>query len=166
MSGPDMGRTDARMLRVSTLALCLEAGVGVAVLMTVGSLATEPEPGEDTMGSLVFLLPPFLAVFGVLAAFAVSAVLVLPVVFLGEDLGRTFGGRPVWWQLGLSSLAGALLAPLAGVWGWLVGWAVLAVAAVLTRPARQGYFVSLLVWGSLAVVSAFMAGGSVLYAAD
>ncbi|MEV6249304.1 hypothetical protein AB0M38_24295 [Streptomyces sp. NPDC051742] len=71
MSGPDMGRTHARMLRVSTLALCLEAGAGLAVL---------------------------------------------------------------------------------------------AVAALLTRPARQGYFVSLLLWGSLAVVSVFMVGGIALYA--
>ncbi|MEU7291995.1 hypothetical protein AB0A76_02130 [Streptomyces exfoliatus] len=165
MSGPDMGRTHARMLRVSTLALCLEAGAGLAVLMTIGGLATEPEPGQDTGGGALFLLGlPFLAVFGVLAAFAVSALLVLPVVLLGEDLGRKFGGRPVCWQLGLSALAGALLAPLAGVWGWLVGWAVLAVAALLTRPARQGYFVSLLLWGSLAVVSVFMVGGIALYA--
>ncbi|MFE2555089.1 hypothetical protein ACFXGT_03500 [Streptomyces sp. NPDC059352] len=66
MSDPYMGRTNARMLRVSTLALCLEAGV--------------------------------------------------------------------------------------------------AVAALLTRRARQGYFVSLLLWGTLAVVSVFMVGGIVLYA--
>ncbi|MFD3530193.1 hypothetical protein [Streptomyces sp. NPDC058664] len=159
-----MGRTHARMLRVSTPALCLEAGAGLAVLMTVG-LSMEPGPGEDTAGGGIYLLAlPFVAVFGVLAAFAVSAVLVLPVVLMGEDLGRTFGGRPVWWQLGLSALAGALLAPLAGVWGWLAGWATLAGAALLTRPARQGSFVSLLLWGSLAVVSVFMAGGIVLYA--
>ncbi|MDV5147586.1 hypothetical protein R1T08_26300 [Streptomyces sp. SBC-4] len=163
MSGPDTGRTHARMLRVSTLALCLEAGVGLAVLMTVG-LSMEPEPGEDTGGGALFLLAlPFMAVFGVLAAFAVSAVLVLPGVLLGEDLGRRFGAAPVWWQLSLAGLAGALLAPLGGVWGWLVGWAFLAVAVLLTRRARQGYFVSLLVWGSLAVVSVFMVGGIVLY---
>ncbi|MFD3662202.1 hypothetical protein ACFWVF_16615 [Streptomyces sp. NPDC058659] len=166
MSGPELGRTYARMLRVSTLALLLEAGVGLAVLMTVG-LSMEPDPGEDTAGGGLFLLAlPFIAVFGVLAAFAVSAVLVLPVVLLGEDLGRKFGGRPAWWQLGLSALAGAILAPLAGVWGWLVGWAFLAAAALLTRPARQGYFVSLLLWGTLAMVSVFMVGGIVLYVND
>lgn len=159
-----MGRTNARMLRVSTLALLLEAGAALAVLMTVG-LSTEPEPGDDVGGSaLLLLLLPFIAVFGVLAAFAVSAVLVLPVVLLGEDLGRKFGGGPVWWQLSLAGLAGALLAPLAGVRGWVVGWTVLAVAALLTRRARQGYFVSLLLWGTLAVVSVFMVGGIVLYA--
>ncbi|MFC9705161.1 hypothetical protein ACFTWD_31210 [Streptomyces sp. NPDC056943] len=166
MSGPDMGRTHARMLRVSTLALLLEAGVGLAVLMTVG-LSMEPEPGDDTGGgALVLLGLPFVAVFGVLAAFAVSAVLVLPVILLGEDLGRRFGAAPVWWQLSLAGLAGALLAPLAGVRGWIAGWTVLAVAALLTRRAKQGYFVSLLLWGTLAVVSVFMVGGIVLYAAS
>ncbi|MFJ8658245.1 hypothetical protein [Streptomyces sp. NPDC093795] len=164
MSGPDLGRTHARMLRVSTLALTLEAGAALAVLMVVG-LTTEPAPGDETAGGgLILLALPFVATFGILAAFAVSAVLVLPVVLLGEDLGRKFGGRPVWWQLSLAALAGALLAPLVGVWGWLAGWAVLAVAALLTRQARQGYFVSLLLWGTLAVVSVFTVGGIVLYA--
>ncbi|MFE1904503.1 hypothetical protein ACFW96_12670 [Streptomyces gardneri] len=164
MSGPDMGRTHARMLRVSTLALCLEAGVALAVLMTVG-LSMEPEPGEDTGGGGLFLLLlPFFAVLGVLAAFAVSAVLVLPVILLGEGLGRRAGRDPLWWQLSLAGLAGALLAPLAGVRGWIAGWTVLAVAALLTRRARQGYFVSLLLWGTLVVVSVFMVGGAVLYA--
>ncbi|MEU0399057.1 hypothetical protein ABZ318_02220 [Streptomyces sp. NPDC006197] len=37
-----------------------------------------------------------------------------------------------------------------------------AVAALLTRPARRGYFVALLLWGTLAVVSAFLLGGVVL----
>ncbi|QES20559.1 hypothetical protein DEJ46_16715 [Streptomyces venezuelae] len=152
------------MLRVSTLALCLEAGVALAVLMTVG-LSMEPEPGDDTAGgALVLLALPFVAVFGVLAAFAVSAVLILPVVLLGEALGRKFGRDPLWWQLALAGLAGALLAPLGGVRGWIVGWAVLAVAVLLTRPTRQGYFVSLLLWGTLAVVSVFLVGGIVLYA--
>ncbi|MFF8836174.1 hypothetical protein [Streptomyces sp. NPDC015130] len=166
MGGPDAGRTTARMLRVSTLALCLEAGVALAVLMTVG-LSMEPEPGEDTMGGGMYVLAlPFVSVFVVLAAFAVSAVLVLPVLLLGEGLGRRFGGGPVRWQLSLAGLAGALLAPLAGVWGWVLGWTVLAVAALLTRPAKQGYFVSLLLWGTLAVVSVFMVGGIVLLAQD
>ncbi|MFE7580543.1 hypothetical protein ACFU5Y_03130 [Streptomyces gardneri] len=48
--------------------------------------------------------------------------------------------------------------------GWIAGWTVLAVAALLTRRARQGFFVSLLLWGTLAVVSVFMVGGMVLYA--
>ncbi|MFI9744556.1 hypothetical protein [Streptomyces sp. NPDC052494] len=168
MSGPDRGRTHARMLRVSTLALCLEAGVALAVLMTLGlSMEPEPEPapGEDTTGAAIYVLVlPFVAVFGVLAAFAVSAVLILPVVLLGEDLGRRFGRDPLWWQLALAGLAGALLAPLAGVWGWIAGWVVLAVAALLTRPARQGYFVSLLLWGTLAMVGVWMVGGLVVYA--
>ncbi|MFI6420113.1 hypothetical protein ACIBG6_22275 [Streptomyces sp. NPDC050842] len=166
MSGPELGRTYARMMRVSTLALLLEAGVALAVLMTVG-LSMEPESPDDVGGSpLLLLYLPFLAVFGVLGAAAVSAVLVLPGVLLGEDLGRRFGAAPVWWQLSLAGLAGALLAPLAGVRGWVVAWAFLAVAVLLTRRARQGYFVSLLVWGSLAVVSVFMAGGIALYAQD
>ncbi|MEU2504129.1 hypothetical protein ABZ621_05375 [Streptomyces sp. NPDC007863] len=164
MSGRAEGRTVARMLRVSTLALCLEAGVALAALMTVG-LGREPaQGGEDGAGGgLVLMALPFLAVFGVLAAFAVSAVLVVPVVLLGEDLGRKAGGGPLRWQLALAALGGALLAPLGGGWGWLAGGTALAVAALLTRHARRGYFVGLLLWGTLAVVSAFLAGGIVLY---
>ncbi|MEV6200189.1 hypothetical protein AB0M64_09460 [Streptomyces sp. NPDC051771] len=85
-------------------------------------------------------------------------------VLLGEDLGRKAGGDPLRWQLALAALGGALLAPLAGGWGWLAGGTALAVAALLTRHARRGYFVGLLLWGTLAVVSAFLAGGIVLYA--
>lgn len=165
MSGRTEGRTVARMLRVSTLALCLEAGVVTAALMAVGPGREPGQGAEDGAGGgLVLMALPFLAVFGVLAAFAVSAVLVVPVVLLGEDLGRRMGGRPLRWQLALAALAGALLAPLGGGWGWLAGGAVLAVAALLTRHARRGYFVTLLLWGTLAVVSAFMVGGVVLYA--
>ncbi|MET8967949.1 hypothetical protein [Streptomyces hydrogenans] len=165
MSGRTEGRTTARMLRVSTLALCLEAGVALAALMTVG-LSGEPREGDDSGGGLLLIGLPFLAVFGILAAFTVSALLVLPVVLLGEDLGRRCGGRPLWWQLGAAALAGTLLAPLAGVRGWLTAALVLAVAALLTRPARRGYFVGLLLWGTLAVVSAFLLGGVVLYVQD
>ncbi|MGW8766514.1 hypothetical protein ACWGN5_28905 [Streptomyces sp. NPDC055815] len=150
------------MLRVSTLALCLEAGVGLAALMTVG-LSMEPDPGEDTGGGGLFLIAlPFVAVAWVLVAIAASALLVVPVVLLGEDLGRRVGGRPLWWQLSLAAVAGTLLAPLGGVWGWAVAGAGLAVAAVLTRAARRGSFVRLLLWGTLAVLTAFLVGGAIL----
>ncbi|MEV8587614.1 hypothetical protein AB0424_11835 [Streptomyces sp. NPDC051180] len=167
MSGPDMGRTHARMLRVSTLALCLEAGVALAALMTVG-LSREPASGEESGGGggLFLLGLPLVAVFGVLAAFAVSAVLVLPAVLFGEDLGRRFESGPLRWQLALAALAGGLLAPLAGAWGWAAGATALAVAVLLTRHVRQGHFVTLLLWGALVVVTAFLAGGIVLYAQD
>ncbi|MET9930922.1 MULTISPECIES: hypothetical protein [unclassified Streptomyces] len=162
MSGPDTGRTHARMLRVSTLALLLEGGVALAVGVVTGR-SGEPEAWEYDGGGLFLPSLPLVTVLWALAALAVSALLVLPVVLLGEDLGRRFGGRPLWWHLALSALAGALLAPFAGLRGWLVAWAALSVAALLTRPARQGWFVSLLVWGALAVVSVFMAGGILLH---
>ncbi|MER7946402.1 hypothetical protein ABTY59_03290 [Streptomyces sp. NPDC096079] len=162
MSGPDDGRGIARMLRVSTLALCLEAGVALAALMTIG-LSQEPDPGEDTAGPATYVLAlPFLVVALVLVALAVSAVLVVPVVLLGEDLGRRSAGRPVWWQLLLAVLAGGLLAPLAGGWGWLVGGTALAVAVLLARRARRGHFVSLLLWGTAAVLTAFLTGAATL----
>ncbi|WP_159043127.1 MULTISPECIES: hypothetical protein [unclassified Streptomyces] len=165
MSGPDTGRTHARMLRVSTLALLLEGGVAMAV-GTVTGRDGEPEPWEYGGGGLFLATLPCVTVFWFLAAVVVSAALVLPVVLLGEDLGRRLGGRPLWWHLALAALAGALAAPYAGVRGWLVAWAALSVAALLTRPARQGWFVALLVWGALAVVAVFMTGGIFLYATE
>ncbi|MFJ3780392.1 hypothetical protein [Streptomyces sp. NPDC090093] len=165
MSGPDTGRTHARMLRVSTPALLLEGGLALAVGVVTGRDG-EPEAREYAGGGLFLAALPRAVVFWFLAAVVASAALVLPVVLLGEDLGRRLGGRPLWWHLALAALAGALLAPFAGVRGWLVAWAALAGAALFTRPARQGHFVSLLVWGALAVVAVFMAGGILLYATE
>ncbi|MFB7518136.1 hypothetical protein [Streptomyces sp. NPDC056144] len=160
-----MGRTHARMLRVSTLAVCLEAGVGLAALMTVG-LSQEPQ-GESGGSGLFLMALPVVAVLGVLVAFAISAVLVMPITLLGEDIARRRrSGGPALWQLGLSAVTGLLLAPLTGLWGWLAGTATLFVAALLTARAKQGYFVDLLLWGTLAVVGAFTAGGAILYVQD
>ncbi|MEU5215410.1 hypothetical protein AB0G79_04310 [Streptomyces sp. NPDC020807] len=166
MSGPERGRTHARMLRVSTLALCLEGGVGLAALMTVGLSGETPAPGDEGYEPLGLLLLPFAAVLGVLLAFAVSAVLVMPVALLGGDLARRYGGGPGRWQLGLSAVAGMLLQPLGGLWGWLAGTVALFVAALFASRAKQGHFVALLLWGTVAVVAAFTAGAAILYVQD
>ncbi|WP_158718971.1 hypothetical protein [Streptomyces globisporus] len=159
MSGPDEGaRGFARMLRVSILALFLEAALALVLGVVFGDTG-QPEPGEERVSALTLMTLPLMSLMALLPAAAVSAVIVLPTVLLGEELARLAGGRPLWWQLLLSAAAGALLLPLAGWEGWLVGAVCVAVAALLARPARRGYFVGLLLWGTLAVLTVFLLGG-------
>ncbi|MFB8081925.1 hypothetical protein [Streptomyces sp. NPDC056013] len=156
------GRTYGRMLLASVLALSLEAALATILLVVFGDTG-QPEPGEERLSALTLLALPFLAVVWLIPAFAVSAALVLPVVLLGEALTRRAGGRPTGWQLLLATAAGALLWPLAGGPGWLVATVCLAVAALVTRHARRGYFVALLLWGTLAVLTVFLLGSLGLY---
>ncbi len=146
------------MLRVSTLVLLLEAALALVLGMVFGE-AGQPEPGEERVSALTLLALPLVSLLALLAAAGVSAAIVLPTVLLGEDLARRTGSRALWWQLLLSTAAGALLLPLAGWEGWLVGAVCVAVAALLTRPARKGYFVGLLLWGTVAVLTVSMLGG-------
>ncbi|WP_329281705.1 hypothetical protein [Streptomyces sp. NBC_00691] len=157
------GRTYGRMLWVSVLALLLEGAIALILLVVFGD-AGQPEPGEERLSALTLLALPLLAVVGLIPTFAVSAVLVLPVVLLGEGLTRRLGGRPTGWQLLLSTAAGALSWPLAGGPGWLVATVCLAAAVLVTRHARRGSFVALLVWGTVAVLTVFLLGGAVVYA--
>ncbi|MFF3840082.1 hypothetical protein [Streptomyces sp. NPDC001930] len=162
LSGRGEGRTYGRMLWASVLALALEGAVALILLVVFGD-AGQPEPGEERLSALTLLALPLLTVVGLLPAFAVSAALVLPIVLLGEALTRRLGGRPTGWQLLLSTAAGALLWPLAGGPGWLVATVCLAVAVLVTRHARRGYFVALLVWGTVAVLTVFLLGTVGLY---
>ncbi|MFJ2935962.1 hypothetical protein ACIO8G_24800 [Streptomyces sp. NPDC087219] len=153
----DDGRTYSRMLWASVLALALEGAVALILLVVFGD-AGQPEPGEERLSALTLLALPLLSVVWLVPAFAVSAALVLPIVLLGEALTRRLGGRPTGWQLLLSTAAGALLWPLAGGPGWLVATVCLAAAVLVTRHARRGYFVALLVWGTVTVLTVFLLG--------
>ncbi|MDX2560083.1 hypothetical protein PV371_10540 [Streptomyces sp. TX20-6-3] len=153
----DDGRTYSRMLWASVLALALEGAVALILLVVFGD-AGQPEPGEERLSALTLLALPLLTVVWLLPAFAVSAALVLPIVLLGEALTRRLGGRPTGWHLLLSTAAGALLWPLAAGPGWLVATVCLAAAVLVTRHARRGYFVALLVWGTVTVLTVFLLG--------
>ncbi|MER5964400.1 hypothetical protein [Streptomyces sp. NPDC002057] len=156
------GRTTLRMLGASMLALALEAALALLLLALFGD-AGQPEPGEERVSALTLLALPFLMVLALIPAVAVSAVLVLPAVLLGEGLTRRLGGRATGWQLLLTTAAGALAWPLFGWPGWLVGTACLTAAVLVTRHARRGYFVVLLVWGTVAVLTVYLLGTAGLY---
>ncbi|MET9950219.1 hypothetical protein ABZ135_01540 [Streptomyces sp. NPDC006339] len=160
-NGPDPdGRTSARMLRISMLVLFLEAallGVGAVV---IGQTRPAPVAGHNALGLLAL---PFLVAGGAVVGLALSSGLVLPVVRSGELLARRAGGRPLWWQSALAVAATAPVAPFLGPWWWCGGWAALLLAVVVTARARRGGFVTLLAWGTLAVVSAGTLGGAALY---
>ncbi|WP_435974642.1 hypothetical protein [Streptomyces sp. Qhu_M48] len=157
------GRTTLRMLWVSVLALALEAALALLLLALFGDPG-QAEPGEERVSALTLLALPFLMVLALVPAVAVSAFLVLPAVLLGERLTRRLGGRATGWQLLLSTAAGALAWPLFGAPGWLVGAVCLAVAVLVTRHARRGSFVVLLVWGTVAVLTVYLLGAAGLYA--
>lgn len=148
----DDGRTFWRMLRVSVLVLFLEAALALVLGMVFGE-TREPEPGEEAVSALTVVLFPVFLVLALLAAATVSAAVVAPSVVLGEAAGRRVGGPPLAWQLLLTGVGSLLLLPLAGWRCWLVVWACLGVAAVVARHAREGCFVKVLVWGTLAVLA-------------
>ncbi|MER5204958.1 hypothetical protein [Streptomyces sp. NPDC002825] len=164
MSGPDEGRSFARMLRVSALVLLLEAAAALVTGTVLGS-TREPGPDEEYLSALTFLALPFLGVLLLVAAVVVSLVFVLPTVWLGEGLERRLGGRPAWWQALLAGVAAALLVAYEGIWPWWPAvWAAMTAAALITRHARRGHFVTVLLWGTLAVLTVFMLGGAGVYA--
>ncbi|MER7514933.1 hypothetical protein [Streptomyces sp. NPDC126499] len=157
---PAPGRTFRRMLMVSMLVLFLETALLAVGALVIGETRPSPSVGYNALGLIAL---PFLVVGGTLVGAVLSLALVLPAVRSGELLARRAGGRAAWWQ---SALAGAVtipLAPLLGPWWWPGGWAALMVAVTVTARARRGTFVTVLVWGTLAVVSAGMLGGAALY---
>ncbi|MFH9722974.1 hypothetical protein ACH4M4_08395 [Streptomyces sp. NPDC017254] len=165
MSGPAAGlaevrgegRTTLRMLWASMLALTLEAALALLLLALFGDPG-QPEPGEERVSALTLLALPFLMALTLIPAAAVSAFLVLPVVLLGEGLTRRLGGRATGWQLLLSTAVGALARPLFGGPGWLMGTVCLAVAVLVTRHARRGCSVGLLVWGTVLLLTVYLLG--------
>ncbi|MFI1715326.1 hypothetical protein [Streptomyces litmocidini] len=153
MSGPDTGRTTARMMRISILTLFLEAALALVLGMLLGD-TRQPEPGEERVSALTLMVLPFTPLLALLPAAAVSAVVVLPTVLLGEHLARRAGGRALWWQLLLSTAVGVVLLPTAAGWvGWVVGAVCVATAVVLAARARRGHFVRLLLWGTLTILT-------------
>ncbi|MGO4629844.1 hypothetical protein AB4225_02700 [Streptomyces sp. 2RAF24] len=151
------GRTSGRMLWVSVLVLCLES---VAVWIGTETWSdTQPSYGSgyDVMAPL-FL--PVLTVVWLFGTALVSLALVLPAVGLSEALEDRFGGRTWRWLALVAIVPAALLVPLLGAWWWWpVGWAGLTVAALAARRARRGSFVTVLLWGTAAVLGVGMAGG-------
>ncbi|MFJ9827149.1 hypothetical protein ACIRSU_22725 [Streptomyces sp. NPDC101160] len=141
------------MLRVSVLVLFLEAALAL-VLGAVFGETREPEPGEEAVSALTLVVLPVFLAFALLAAATVSAAVVAPSVVLGEAAGRRIGGPPFAWQVLLTGVGSVLILPLVGWRWWLVAWACLGVAAFVARYARRGWFVRVLVWGTVAVLAA------------
>ncbi|GAA3392435.1 hypothetical protein [Streptomyces roseoviridis] len=157
------GRTFRRMVTVSMLVLFLEAAFALVLGLVFGE-TREPEPGEEAVSAWTLLFMPFFAVFVLVAAALASAALVAPAVLLAEGAGRRVGGPALGWQVLLTGAAGAILWPFGGWRGWLVAWVCLAAAAVVARRARRGSFVTVLLWGTLVVLTAFGLGGVGLWA--
>ncbi|MFD9635299.1 hypothetical protein [Streptomyces violascens] len=164
-------RSYGRMLRVSTLVLLLEAALAVVVAMVLGQTRESPNAGGNY--ALGILALPFLAVVGVVLAAVVSAVLVLPAIWLSDALGRRFGGRTAWWwvplAIGAVTLATVVLMMPGDRAEWVraIEWRLLA-AGLLTAPAllgrsrRRRLFVPVLLWGTLAVAGTGVVGALAL----
>ncbi|MFE5710544.1 hypothetical protein ACFQ7J_06920 [Streptomyces sp. NPDC056501] len=142
MSGSESGRTVGRMVRVSVLTLLLEGTLAVAARTVFA------DPADDRAGFLVFFTHPTLATIWLLGLVAAAVFLVLPVVWLSEELERRFRGRADAWIPVVAAAAAtvpvlprALSAgsgPADSAGAWLTTVAVLSVAALVTRRAGGG----------------------------
>ncbi|MFB6836750.1 hypothetical protein [Streptomyces sp. NPDC056361] len=141
MGGPESGRSTARMLRVAVLVLVVEA----AVTMAAQAVLAGPDDGPARF--LPIFTHPTLATIGVLGLLLAAVFLVLPTVWLSEELERRLGGRADAWIPAVAALAASVpvlpraLSELAGPVGaagaWLTGIVVLTVAALATRRAAR-----------------------------
>ncbi|MEX0173461.1 hypothetical protein [Streptomyces sp. LMG1-1-1.1] len=141
MSGPDDGRTFARMLWVSMVVLVLEAAV-----TWVGNVVLAG-PGEDRLGLLPAFRQPSLLTAWFLGLLLAVVFLVIPTVWLAEELERRFGGRADGWTPAVAALAATVpvlpraltetAGPAAGAKAWLTGALVLTVAALAARRAGR-----------------------------
>ncbi|GGP81541.1 hypothetical protein [Streptomyces sindenensis] len=157
-------------LLLSILVLLLEALLALVVSVVYGLTQESPNVGGGS-GMFIFLLP-VLAVFGTVIAGALSVGLVLPTAWLGDVLGRRFGGREVWWWVPVVAGAVSLVvvgavAALAGgagagpvALGWFLTTAALTVPALLWRSRRERIFKPVLLWGVAAIVLTAVLGGT------
>ncbi|WP_235495914.1 MULTISPECIES: hypothetical protein [Streptomyces] len=158
-------------LLLSILVLMVEAAIALVAsalyTMTQQQWVTSPTGGSP----LFVVLLPFLLLFAVVVAAALSMGLVLPTAWLGDVLGRRVGGRAAWWGVpvvaGVASLVavGLVAAPSGGsgvgsfALGWVLTAAALAVPALLWRSRRKRVFGPVLLWGVAAVVLTAVLGG-------
>ncbi|MFI9744555.1 hypothetical protein [Streptomyces sp. NPDC052494] len=135
-------RTVGRMVRVAVPTLLLEGALAVAARVVFAG------PGDDRAGLLAAFTHPAPAVIRLLSLAAAAVFLVLPVVWLGEELERRFRGRADAWIPVVAAAAAtvpvlprALAAgsgPTNSAGAWLTGVVVLSVAALVTRRAGGG----------------------------
>ncbi|MER5311133.1 hypothetical protein ABT034_25470 [Streptomyces sp. NPDC002773] len=141
MGDVDGGRTVGRMVRVSVLVLLVEAALTTVVRTALA------EPGEGPAGLLAMSTSMPMWLLGLVAA---AVLLVLPVVWLSEELERRLGGRADIW-VPVVAAAGAMVPVLsrtlsagAGPTGtpgeWLTAAAALTAAGLITRRSgRRGF---------------------------
>lgn len=159
-------------LLLSVLVLILEAALALVVSLVYGQ--TQESPNVQGASGLFVLFLPAIALIGAAVATAISVALVLPTAWLGDVLGRRFGGREAWWWVpsaaGAVSLAvvGGIVAldgggePAAVALGWLLTTLALAVPAMICRSRRERIFRPVVLWGLLAVIATGVLGGAAL----
>ncbi|MEU8777009.1 hypothetical protein [Streptomyces sp. NPDC048606] len=164
-------RSFGRILVVSTLVFCLE----VALAAVIGVLYAMTRVPPHLNGVSVEVVPALvhLTWISALVGAALSLVVVLPAVALGDALGRLVGGAGSWAWVPAS--VGAVLAVPAAwaLWSgsdrsgvttaWAVATAVLSVAALLGRPRREGLLALVAKRGAAVVVGIALLGAFALW---
>ncbi|MFF3788283.1 hypothetical protein [Streptomyces sp. NPDC001933] len=186
------GQTQARVrdrfgavLTASMSMLFVGAVIGAIALIVWGQTQESPGLPYNAMG-IIFLIvmAPFVLAAGAAFAALLSVGVVMPLLVVAGWLGRRLSGREAWWwvpalaTVGTAppALATAVLVEaglLAGLGGWLVVAAALAVTTLVARrlllpdrPRLSGgaMFGRVALYGTLAVVAVGTLGGIGLWA--
>ncbi|MFF3956422.1 hypothetical protein ACFYY1_24805 [Streptomyces sp. NPDC001890] len=173
------------VLTASMSTLSVEAVIGAIALIVWGQTQESPGLPYNAMG-IIFLIVmvPFVLAAGAAIAALLSVGVVMPLLVVAGWFGRRLSGREAWWwvpalaAVGTAppTLAKAVLVEaglLAGLGGWLVVTAALAVTALVARrlllpdrPRLSGgaMFWRVALYGTLAVVTVGTLGGIGLWA--
>ncbi len=171
-AGAGRKRSFTRMLVVSVLTLLLEGALGVAVLMVYQQTLETPNVG-NVQGTSFLLLA--LVLGAALLGPVVTLLVVLPAVWLGDALGRRFGGRERWWWvlppaavlplivlLPRAAATGSAASLADGAAQSLILTAVIAAPALTSRSRARSLLTKVAVGGTAAVLVTACAGEAAL----
>ncbi|MFF5711539.1 hypothetical protein [Streptomyces sp. NPDC012756] len=190
IQSPGSGHAQAQLRAKDRFGAVLTASASVlfveAVIGMIANFVWEQTQESPPLpyNALMVVAVPFLAAAGAVLGALVTVSVIMPLLAAAAWLGRTFSGREVWWWVPAVTatataplvLAVAILSEaglLAAFGGWLTVTTVLVIPALVARrlllpnrPPLSGrtMFGRIVLYGTLAAVTAFALAGVALYA--